>query len=99
MWEGVASYTGETKRTLKTRMKEHRAAARLGQLEKSAVAEHAWKDGHTTDWSDVRILDGVPGNSVATADQTEALYVHLRPTEEKINRDLGLAVPECWVHS
>ena len=27
------------------RMKEHRAAARVGQLEKSAVAEHAWQDG------------------------------------------------------
>ena len=40
-------YIGETKRTLETRMKEHRAAARLGQLEKSAVAEHAWQDGHT----------------------------------------------------
>ena len=44
-------YIGETKRTLETRMKEHRAAARLGQLEKSAVAEHAWQDGHTIDWS------------------------------------------------
>ena len=32
---------GETKRTLETRMKEHHAAVRLEQLEKSAVAEHA----------------------------------------------------------
>ena len=39
-------YIGETKRMLETRIKEHQAAARLGQFEKSAVAEHAWQDGH-----------------------------------------------------
>ena len=90
-------YIGETKRTLETRMKEHRAAARLGQLEKSAVAEHAWQDGHTIDWSDVRILDEAPRNSVLLI--KEALHIRLRPPEEKINRDLGLDVPECWVHT
>ena len=57
-------YIGETKRTLETRMKEHRAAAHLGQLEKSAVAEHARQNGHTIDWSDVRILDEAPEDSV-----------------------------------
>ena len=36
------AYIGETKRTLETRMKEHRAAARLGQLEKSAVMSEYW---------------------------------------------------------
>ena len=86
-----------SKRTLETRMKEHRAAARLGQLEKSAVAEHAWQDGHTIDWSDVRILDEAPKNSVLLI--KEALHIRLRPTEDKINRDLGLDVPECWVHT
>ena len=78
-------------------MKEHHAAARLGQLEKSAVAEHAWQDGHTIDWSDVPILDEAPKNSVLLI--KEALHIHLRPTEDKINRDLGLDVPECWVHT
>ena len=78
-------------------LKEYCAAARLGQLEKSAVAEHAWQDGHTIDWSDVRILDEAPKNSVLLI--KEALHIRLRPTEDKINRDLGLDVPECWVHT
>ena len=52
-------------------MKEHRAAARLGQLEKSAIAEHAWQDGHTIDWSDVRVLNR---NSVLLI--KEALAAH-----------------------
>ena len=80
---------GETKRTLETRMKEHHAAARLEQLEKSAVAEHAWLDGHTIDWSDVRILDEVP-KELCTADQrSPAHQLEARPTEDRINRDLG----------
>ena len=74
-------------------MKEHRAAARLGQLEKLAIAEHAWQDGHTIDWSDVRVLNR---NSVLLI--KEALHIRLKPTEERFNRDLGLDVPECWVH-
>ena len=84
-------YIGETKMTMETRMKEHRAAARLGQLEKSAIAEHAWKDGHAIDWSDVCVLDEATRNSM--------LHTRLKATEEKINRDLGLDVPECWVHT
>ena len=76
-------------------MKEHRAATRLGQLEKSAVAEHGRHN--TVDWSDVRILDEASRNSVLLI--KEALHIRLRPTEEKINRDLGLDVPVCWVHT
>ena len=45
--------------------KAHRAAARLGQ--QSAVAEQAWQDGHTIDWSDLRIVDESLKNS--TGDQ------------------------------
>ena len=63
-----------------------------GELEKSAVAEHAWQDGHTMiDWSDVLILDEAPKNSVLLI--KEALHISLRPTKDKINRDLGLDVP------
>ena len=48
---------GETKRMLATRLKEHKAACRLGAFERSAVAEHAWQEGHEIDWNDVEILD------------------------------------------
>ena len=39
-------YIGETKRTLETRLKEHQAATRRGETEKSAIAEHAWAKQH-----------------------------------------------------
>ena len=47
----------ETKRTLATRLKEHKPACRLGAFERSAVAKHAWQEGHEIDWNDVEILD------------------------------------------
>ena len=49
------AYIGKTKRTLNTRIKEHKAACRYAHMEKSAVAEHAWQDGHTIDWENVKI--------------------------------------------
>ena len=41
----VETYMGETKGTLSTRLKEHKAACRLAAFERSAVAEHAWQEG------------------------------------------------------
>lgn len=38
-------YIGETSRSMSTRIKEHKAACRLANFERSAVAEHAWQDG------------------------------------------------------
>ena len=34
-------YIGETKRALQARIKEYKVATRRGELEKSAIAEHA----------------------------------------------------------
>ena len=50
-------YVGETKRTLATKIKEHKAACRLATFERSAVAQHAWQEGHEINWDDVDILD------------------------------------------
>ena len=45
-------YIGETKRTHKDRIKEHKKALSKGQSEKSAVAEHAMKHDHKINWND-----------------------------------------------
>lgn len=39
-------YIGGIKRALETRIKEHRAATRWGETEKSAVVEHFWSQHH-----------------------------------------------------
>ena len=45
-------YIGKTKRTLETRIKEHMAAIRQGEMEKSAIAEHAWSQHHPILWEE-----------------------------------------------
>jgi hypothetical protein len=45
--------TGETKRALERRVKEHKAATRRGELEKSAIAEHAWSHHHQMVWGKI----------------------------------------------
>ena len=39
-------YIGETKRSVKTQVKEHRSGARNGRLEVSAATEHVIKQNH-----------------------------------------------------
>ena len=38
---GGQKYIGETKKALEMRLKEHQAATRRGETEKSAITEHA----------------------------------------------------------
>ncbi|ERL93509.1 hypothetical protein D910_10798 [Dendroctonus ponderosae] len=50
------AYIGTTKRSINTRITEHKRSCRLGQTEKSAVAEHALLDGHQIRFDEVDIL-------------------------------------------
>ena len=56
-------YIRETKRTLETRLKEHRDACERGMMEKSAVAEHAWENHHPIDWEETTVLDRGRGHA------------------------------------
>ena len=51
------TYIGEMTRRLETRMKEHQEACRREMLERSVVAEHAWKHHHPIKWEDTRVID------------------------------------------
>ena len=55
-------YIGETKRALETRLKEHQAAAKRGELEKPAVTEHAWTEHHRPAWDETSILEQAKNN-------------------------------------
>ena len=51
------SYIGETGRSLKDRLTEHKRAFRLNNPGLSAVAEHAIDTGHKIRWDDAHIID------------------------------------------
>ena len=42
-------YIGKTKRNLETRVKEHFRNINNGEIEKSAIAAHVWKEKHAMD--------------------------------------------------
>ena len=58
-------------------MKEHKAACRLAAVERSAVAEHAWQDGHETEWDDAEILD--TATDIQERKVKESIYIRLAP--------------------
>ena len=50
-------YIGQTGRTLKHRLMEHKRALRSGETAQSAVAEHAINEGHAIKWDDAEVVD------------------------------------------
>jgi len=52
-----ASYVGQTKRQLKTRIREHYNNIKLDDSRHSVVTQHMIKHDHAFDWKNVRILD------------------------------------------
>ena len=81
-------YIGETGRTLDKRLKEHEAACRYGYWDRSPIAEHAWQEGHTICWADVKLLDRADNMLVRRV--KEAIHINLAPQNLRINRDKGL---------
>ena len=49
-------YTGETGRTLKVRMAEHKGAVRMGDVN-NGLAVHSLKTGHPIEWSQARVVE------------------------------------------
>jgi len=50
-------YIGQTKRQLKTRIKEHSNNIKSISSKHSVVTEHTLEFGHTFDWENIQILD------------------------------------------
>ena len=51
-----AAYIGQTGRRLCQRLDEHKRAVKGADFNSSALAEHAWTEGHPVDWQNVSIL-------------------------------------------
>jgi len=50
-------YTGETKRSLETRHKEHIADVKNKRFDKGALTQHAFDQSHRMVWDDSKVLD------------------------------------------
>ena len=89
------AYIGETVRRLEARVKEHRDACQKGALEKSALAEHAWKNHRPIKWEEVSVIDWA--RTVKELLVKEA--IHIRLNHPSLNKDGSLELPRCWLAS
>ena len=88
-------YIGETKRALEMHLKEHQAATRRGETEKSVEAEeHAWSRHHQPLWEETWILDRASHTTTFLIKET--IHISLRDPAELLNRNQGLDIDCCW---
>ena len=59
-------------------------------LDKSAVAEHAWKDDLSIRWTEATVVD--KGKHLGQLPLKEALHIHMTPAEKHLNNDSGLEI-------
>ena len=87
-------YIGETRRALGTRLKEHQANTRRGEVEKSAIAEHAWGEEHRPAWDETAILERARREDILRI--KEAFCIMAAEQEKLLNRDRGTFIAESW---
>ena len=86
------TYIGETKRTLKVRLGEHKQVVKCGDP-KNGIAVHAHESNHMIDWDGARVKrSGMTGYWQRRT--TEA--IHIKKSEETMNLGGGLQLSTVW---
>ena len=76
-------------------VKEHQAATRRGEVDKSVVAEHAWAEQHHPVWDEVSILQQAESRDDIVRIK-EAFCITTADHRKSLNRDQGTAINDCW---
>jgi len=84
-------YVGETERTLKKRITEHKYAVKRYD-DKNGVAVHAWQMDHSLDWDSARVLVLAP----YIGDRKVIEAIHIRQHASTMNLDCGLHISPIW---
>ena len=87
------TYIGETRRSIRTRVKEHSADIRLNRTHKSALAEHSHNTKHPIKIEDTQVLAHVDNWSRRRV--REAIEVVKNPNY--LNKDDGLSISRSWL--
>ena len=85
-------YIGQTKRDLKSRIKEHQRTIKFQRPEKSALCQHSMENDHLIDWSEVKILKGE--REYLKCLFTESWCINEKP--QVPNRNDGLSFPAVY---
>ena len=85
------TYIGETKRTLKVRLGEHKKAVKRGDP-RNGIAVHSHEQSHAIDWDGAIVKKSVTGYWQRRI--MEAILI--KCTGESMNLDNGLQLPTMW---
>ena len=87
-------YVGTTKRSVKTRITEHKRNCRYGHTEKSAVAEHTLsQDNHRIMFEETQVLDKTLSYHARL--YREAIEIHKHPTNFN-RKEEGVNLSKTW---
>ena len=84
-------YTGESKRTLKIRMAEHRRAV-LKSDPNNGIAVHVAKSHYSIDWKEARVVKSVQGYW----ERRTIEGIKIKKSKSSMNLDRGLHLPSVW---
>ena len=87
-------YVGTTKRSINTRIKEHRRNCRLGETEKSAVAEHAVNNDHIILYEDAKVLSKTTNYHSRMYREAIEIYKHSNNFNKK---EEGVKLNKIWI--
>ena len=89
-----ATYIGETLRSQKKRLSEHRWHAKPGgRFDLSAVAEHAVVASHSITWD--RTIVVCREQEWHPRKMKEALYINMK--DPALNKDKGMELSHAWI--
>ena len=86
-----ATYIGQTKRQLGTRVKEYKNNIRLDPSKHSVVTEHIIKENHSFDWDNTRILDIEKNFYKRLISET----IHIKEQKNSINLNKDTELLDC----
>ena len=87
----ILCVAGQTGRSLKQRVSEHRHALKNGDVQTSTLAEHVFKTGHAVDLSQSEVLDH--HQHITTRCMLESWYIQHK--QAVLNRERG-TLPEVY---
>ena len=88
-----AKYIGETLRSMKVRLNEHKKHIEKGRFDQSAVAEHALFNMHAIDWEKSKMLAKEQRWSARRV--KEAILINSQKPE--MNKDVGIKLSASWL--
>ncbi|KYN19622.1 hypothetical protein ALC57_08098 [Trachymyrmex cornetzi] len=83
-----ATYVGQTSRTLKTRIGEHKNHINWNTQQRSVIAEHRLEYSHEFDWNNIKILD--EENMLDKRLTSEMIYIQKQKNSSNMQTDTEL---------